>query len=117
YPTTVGLAAINLAGYSFLWTPTSSTSPSITYNLTASTTFSVLVTNSFGCTQQSNQITISDGQCDSVSGSCNVNDSIDFTSTPPVCLSQQYTKIYSAPLSGWNFGDGGSAGAISPITH
>jgi len=117
YPATVNLAAVNLAGYSFLWSPTASTTASITYTLTASTTFFTVVTNSFGCTRQSNQITISDGLCDSVSGSCTVNDSIDFTSTPPVCLSQTYTKIDPAPLSGWNFGDGGSAGAISPVTH
>ncbi|MEP7264016.1 MAG: PKD domain-containing protein, partial [Bacteroidota bacterium] len=117
YPTTVTMTAVNLGGYSFVWTPTGSTSPSLTYSVTVPTTFSVVVTNIYSCTRTSNAISVASGLCDTVRGPCIVNDSIDFTFTPPICLSQTYTKIYTAPLMGWNFGDGGSAGPITPVTH
>ena len=117
YPTTVTLNAVVAAGYTYLWSPTSGTNSSLTYTVSSPTTFSVIVTNSFGCSKLSNAITITDGICDLIPGPCVVNDTIDFTSTPPICLSQTYTKIGGAALAGWYFGDGGSAGPISPVTH
>jgi PKD repeat protein len=115
FPATVTLAAVALNGYTFAWSPSGIT-PSITNTINAPTTFSCVVTNAFGCSLLSNSITINSGICDVIPGPCTVNDTIDFTSTPPICLSQSYTKIGGATLTGWSFGAGGSAGATSPVT-
>ena len=116
FPGNVTMSAVAQPGYTFLWTPTGSTSPSITTTISSLTTFSCVVTNSFGCTKLSNSITVDTLSCVQVIDSCNVNDSIDFTYTPPICLTQTYTKIYTGTLAGWSFGPGGSAGAVSPVS-
>ena len=116
FPSSATMTAVNLAGYTFAWTPSGNT-PSITQPVFGPTTFSCIVTNGFGCTQQSNSITVNSGLCGNIPGPCVINDSIDFTYTPPICLSQVFTKIYSAPLVSWDFGDGGTAGIVSPVSH
>ena len=116
FPGSVTMSAVAQPGYTFLWTPTGSTSPSITTTISSLTTFSCVVTNAFGCTKLSNSITVDTLSCTTIIDSCNVNDSIDFTYTPPICLTQTYTKIYSGTLTGWSFGPGGSAGAVSPVS-
>ncbi|MBL7922958.1 MAG: PKD domain-containing protein, partial [Bacteroidia bacterium] len=116
FPGSVTMSAVAAPGYTFLWTPTGSTAPSITTTISSLTTFSCVVTNAFGCSRLSNAITVDTLSCVQVVDSCLVNDSIDFTYTPPICLSQTYTKIYTGTLTGWSFGLGGSAGATSPVT-
>jgi PKD repeat protein len=119
FPATVSLSAVNVFGYSFLWSPGGSTSASITTSISSPTTFSCVVTNSFGCTKTSNSILIGSGLCDPVPGPCVVSDTINFTKTPPECLSQTFTKTGNALHGGWIFGDGSSSGppGISPIIH
>ncbi len=116
FPATITLSAVAAPGYTFVWTPTGSTSPTLTQTLTGPATYSVVVTNIYGCTN-STSTTILGGICAPVPGVCVVNDSLDFISTPPVCLTKTFTKIYTGTHTGWNFGDGGTAGAVSPVTH
>ncbi|TAH42205.1 MAG: PKD domain-containing protein, partial [Bacteroidetes bacterium] len=116
WPATITLTAVTAPGYTFLWS-TGATTSSITATINSTTSYSCVVTNAFGCTRQSNTKTITDGICDTVPNICIISDTIDFTSTPPVCLSQTYTMIGTATHTGWLFGDGGSAGPVSPITH
>ncbi len=115
YPKTVSYAAVNIGGYTYAWTPSGS-GPSITQTINAQTTFSVIVTNSFGCTRMSNSITIDTITCNPDTGNCTPFDTINFTYTPPICLSQTYTKTGTATLTAWNFTTG-SAGPISPVTN
>ena len=117
FPATVTLKAVDAAGYSFVWSP-SGTGPTITPTINAATTFFVVVTNSFGCTRTSNSITVDTSQCpppDTID--CVIPDTINFTAAPPVCLSDVFTKTGTATLTGWNFGDGGTAGPVSPVSH
>ncbi|MBK7888987.1 MAG: PKD domain-containing protein [Bacteroidetes bacterium] len=116
FPGSVTMNAVAQPGYTFLWSPTGTTGPSVTTTISSLATFSCVVTNSFGCTKLSNAITVDTASCTTIIDSCQVNDSIDFTYTPPICLTQQYTKIYTGTLTGWNFGAGGSAGAVSPVS-
>lgn len=116
FPATVTMAAVNQAGYSFAWTP-SGVTPSITQSVTGPTTFSVVVTNAFGCTQTSNAITVTAVPCPPPPPGCTITDTINFTSTPPVCLSTTFTKTGNATLYEWDFGDGGTAGNVSPVSH
>ena len=115
FPASVTFNTINTGGYTYLWS-TGATTASITQTLTGPTTYSVTVTNAFGCTNTGSK-TINGGVCNSIPGVCVVNDSIDFTSVPPLCLTTTFTKIYSGNFTGWDFGDGSNAGPISPITH
>ena len=117
FPATVTLSAVAMAGYTFAWTP-SGVGPTITPTINAATTFSVIVTNSFGCTRTSNSITVDTSKCPPPdTGSCVVTDTINFISTPPICLTDSFIKTGNATLTSWNFGDGGTAGAVSPVTH
>ncbi|MFM9051485.1 MAG: PKD domain-containing protein, partial [Bacteroidota bacterium] len=113
WPINVTLSAVAFGGYTFSWTPGGATTPSISHTINTATAFQCLVTNSFGCTALSNVIVADTVSCDS---GCVANDSSDFTWTPPVCLSQTYTKIGPATHAGWNFNLGGSAGPVSPVT-
>ena len=117
FPATVTLSAVNVSGYSFAWTPSGNT-PSISPTINAATTFSVIVTNSFGCTRTSNSITVDTSKCPPPdTGNCTVTDTINFTYTPPICLTDSFIKTGNATLTGWTFGDGGSAVAVSPVSH
>ena len=118
FPASVTMSAINIGGNTYVWTPGGATTPSITQNINAATTFSVVVTNGFMCSRTSNSITVDTSHCPPPDTSgCTVTDTINFTHTPPVCLSVTFTKTGNATLTGWNFGDGGSDTAISPVTH
>lgn len=118
FPATVNMTAVNLAGYSFAWSNGGTTS-AISPVVTVPTTYNVIVTNAFGCTQTSNSLTVVDGFCGGlvVPGICTPRDTIDYTKSSPICLSQTYTSVGTATLVGWDFGDGGTAGAVSPVTH
>ena len=117
FPATVTLKAVDAAGYTFAWNPTGS-GPTITPTINAATTFFVVVTNSFGCTRTSNSITVDTTYCPPPdTGICIVTDTINFTNAPPVCLSDVFTKTGNATLTSWSFGDGGTAGAVTPVSH
>ncbi|MBL0102327.1 MAG: PKD domain-containing protein [Bacteroidetes bacterium] len=117
FPATVTLSAVNLAGYSFAWTPSGSTF-TITPTINTQTAFSCVVTNVFGCTQTSNTLILDTTSCPSVvPPGCTTTDTINFVESPPVCLTQSYTKTGNASLIGWDFGDGGTAGPVSPVSH
>ncbi|MBK7850393.1 MAG: PKD domain-containing protein [Bacteroidetes bacterium] len=115
FPATVNINTINTGGYTYLWN-TSATTASITQTLTGPTSFSVTVTNSFGCTN-TGSILVAGGICAPIPGVCPVNDSLDFIATPPVCLTDSFFKLYNGNHTGWDFGDGGNAGAINPVVH
>ncbi|MCC7231663.1 MAG: PKD domain-containing protein, partial [Bacteroidia bacterium] len=116
FPAVVTFSAVDAAGYSFAWSPSGST-PSISPTVTAPTTYYVVVTNAFGCSRTSNSITVNAGNCGTTSGTCTSTDTIDFSHSPPVCLTKTFTDLGPATLLGWDFGDGGTAGAVSPVTH
>ena len=117
WPATVTMAAVNQAGYSFAWTPSGIT-PSITQTISTPTTFSCVVTNAFGCTNTSNSITVFQAPCTGTAPpGCTLADTIDFTTAPPICLSETFTSFGPATLLGWDFGDGGTAGNTSPVSH
>jgi PKD repeat protein len=116
FPATVTMNAVNMPGYSFSWTP-AGTGTSLTQTISVPTTFSCVVTNAFGCTKTSNSIVITDGLCDVIPGPCVINDSIDFSWTPPVCLTTNFTKLYSGILTSWSFGDGATASPVPTVSH
>lgn len=117
FPATVTMAAVNQAGYTFVWTP-SGVTPTITQTINAPTTFTAVVTNAFGCTNTSNSITVTAGICGGTAPpGCTVTDTIDYIKAPPICLTETFTSIGTATLYAWDFGDGGTATNISPVTH
>ncbi len=117
FPATVTMAAVNQAGYTFVWTPSGIT-PTITQTINAPTTFTAVVTNAFGCTNTSNSITVTAGICGGTAPpGCTVTDTIDYIKAPPICLTETFTSIGTATLYAWDFGDGGTATNISPVTH
>ncbi len=119
FPATVTLSAVNIGGNSYAWSPPPvSGTPSITRTINASTLFFVTVTNGFSCSQISNAILVDTSHCpppDTLG--CFVVPKIDFTHTPATCLTQTFTKTGTDTLTGWNFGDGGTAGNTNPVTH
>ncbi len=118
YPATITLKAVDAAGYTFAWSPSGS-GPTITPTINAATTFYCVVTNAYGCTRTSNLVFVDTTSCPPPDTGiiCIAPDTINFTSAPPVCLSDVFTKTGTATLTGWNFGDGGSAGPTSPVSH
>jgi len=114
FPFTVTIHAVNSGGYSFAWTPPSGPTSTIIRTITALTTYSVIVTNQYGCTKLSNSITFNDGNCPPGPpgpGSCVTTDTIDFTWTPPVCLTDTFTENGTAlPPFNWNFDYLGATG-------
>ncbi len=115
-PATVTISAVAAAGYTYVWN-TSATTASITPTISFPSSFSVVVTNSFGCSRTSNTIFINGGYCPNDTSICAVNDSLDFSNSPPVCLSTVFTKTGTDTLVGWDFGDGGTAGPVNPVSH
>ena len=126
YPVNITLYAVDADQYSFEWhkpgilagnVPTRFNEP-----VTGPSTYYVVVTNQFGCTNTSNPISFSDGNCPDgppIPGvTCVPDDNIDFTWAPPVCLNETFTKIGSAsPPIGWIFDYAGATGSGATDTY
>ena len=120
YPVNITLYAVDADQYTFVWHGpgiTNSSIPTI-FNQTVNgpSTYYVVVTNQFGCTNTSNSISFSDGNCPPgppIPGvTCVPDDNIDFTWAPPVCLNETFTKTGSAsPPFGWIFDYAGATGS------
>ncbi|MEO8148430.1 MAG: PKD domain-containing protein [Bacteroidia bacterium] len=121
FPFPVNIYAVNSGGYSFSWIPTGTTGPSLSTLVTAPTTYSVLVTNQYGCTQLSNPITFTNGNCAPAPpqpGDCVTQDSINFTWNPPLCLQDSFFVSGSAlPPYSWFFDYVGATATGSAVSN
>jgi PKD repeat protein len=114
------LYAQNNAGYSFQWyqgiTPVGVNAP--THNVTAAGTYSVVVTNSFGCTASSNVINIT-YTVTCPSGPCSPVGTVMGMAMPTAqCNVWNFNgTATSATITGWNYGDGFSGANPSAHTY
>ncbi|OWY22832.1 PKD domain-containing protein [Sphingobacteriales bacterium UPWRP_1] len=118
-PVSATLYALTAVGYTYQWQLNAANIPSATgssYNAVAPGTYTVVVTNSFGCTAASNPIVIQLITCPP--NPCNVVGVVMGTATPTSqCNVFNFTgTATNTTLSGWTFGDGNSS-PLTTVTH
>ncbi|MFN0015325.1 MAG: PKD domain-containing protein, partial [Saprospiraceae bacterium] len=120
---TVNISAITGTGYTYQWycngtlqalPPTQSTFTHTNTLVVANFNYWVVVTNSSGCTAQSNTILVQQIICPTGGGNTCIPfpHALSFTSAnpPPNCNTVNFTvtKTSNVTVTGWNFGDPGS---------
>nr|MBK9649778.1 PKD domain-containing protein [Bacteroidota bacterium] len=120
FPTTVTVSASNAGGYTYMWTP-ANTNASFSTTITGPTSFFCIITNTNGCSAMTNTLNfVQDTLClPPDTGDCvpSLACNMDFTWTPPICKTDSFIYTGTATLTGWDFGDANTGGAVSPITH
>ena len=113
-PISVTMCALGNPGYTYLWS-NGATTQCITVNTPG--TYSVIVSDAYGCSSNSNLITVSQIVCNGTGNPCTPNPAAMVGFTHSLCnpVSFNNTSIGASNYS-WNFGDGSFSGLTNP-TH
>jgi PKD repeat protein len=113
-PISVTMCALGNPGYTYLWS-NGATTQCITVNTPG--TFSVVVSDANGCSNNSNSITVSQIVCNGSGNPCNPDAAAFVGFTHSLCNPVSFTNTsIGASNFSWNFGDGNSSGLTNP-TH